>query len=113
MMLISEEDKAMLLKADIFRGVLASLYRVPINSSLLAAFLTFWNTEGHTLITTQGEMGYPLIAMYDAMGLPISGHLYEDHIPPPTEISSIVKALHYAYSEYMELSPSANGWATS
>uniref|UniRef100_A0ACD5ZA90 Uncharacterized protein n=1 Tax=Avena sativa TaxID=4498 RepID=A0ACD5ZA90_AVESA len=74
MMLVSAEDKEMLLKADIFRGVLASLYQIPINTSLLAAFLTFWNSEGHTLVTTQGEMGYPLIAMYDTMGIPISAY---------------------------------------
>jgi hypothetical protein len=110
MMLVSEEDKAMLLKADIFRGVLASLYRVPINSSLLAAFLTFWNTGGHTLITTQGEMGYPLIAVYDAMGLPISGHVYEEHIPPPTEVSNVLKALHSAYIDiWMSTSTSGSG----
>ncbi|KAM0839882.1 hypothetical protein ACQ4PT_060026 [Festuca glaucescens] len=58
-------------------------------------------------------MGYPLIAMYDAMGLPISGHLYEEHIPPPTEISSIVKALHYAYSEiFISDSASSSGTIT-
>jgi hypothetical protein len=59
MMLISEDDKPMLHKADIFRKVLASLYGVPINSSLLSAFLTFWNIEGHTLLTAQGGNGLP------------------------------------------------------
>jgi hypothetical protein len=99
MMLISQEDKAMLLQADIFRGVLASMYHIPINPSLLAAFLTFWNTEGHTLVTTQGEIGYPLIAMYDAMGIPISGHLYEEYIPIESEVSGIVRVLHTAYTD--------------
>uniref|UniRef100_A0ACD5TEY6 Uncharacterized protein n=1 Tax=Avena sativa TaxID=4498 RepID=A0ACD5TEY6_AVESA len=99
MMLVSAEDKEMLLKADIFRGVLASLYQIPINTSLLAAFLTFWNSEGHTLVTTQGEMGYPLIAMYDTMGIPISGHLYEEHIPLESEVSGIVRVLHTAYTD--------------
>ena len=79
----------MLPKADIFRGVLASLYHIPINTSLLAAFLTFWNTEGHNLVTTQGEMGYPLIAMYDAMGIPISGHLYEELDDPLRRLAQI------------------------
>ncbi|TVU45680.1 hypothetical protein EJB05_05175, partial [Eragrostis curvula] len=99
MMLVSEDDKQMLLKADIFRGVLASLYRIPINSSLLAAFLTFWNVEGHTLLTAQGEMGYPLLTMYDSMGLPISGHLYQEFIPPASAVSSVVKSLHSIYAE--------------
>ncbi|KAM0846310.1 hypothetical protein ACQ4PT_055752 [Festuca glaucescens] len=99
MMLISQEDKAMLLQADIFRGVLASIYHIPINPSLLAAFLTFWNTEGHTLVTTQGEIGYPLIAMHDAMGIPISGHLYEEYIPIESEISGIVRVLHTVYTD--------------
>ncbi|KAM0886480.1 hypothetical protein ACQ4PT_029601 [Festuca glaucescens] len=58
-------------------------------------------------------MGYPLIAMHDAMGLPISGHLYEEHIPPSTEISSIVKDLHYAYSEiFISDSASSSGTIT-
>ena len=108
MMLISEEDKAMLLKADIFRGVLASLYHIPINTSLLAAFLTFWNTEGHTLITAQGEMGYPLMAMYDAMGIPISGHLYEEYIPLESEVSGIVRVLHTAYTDIWVLHQSGS-----
>lgn len=98
-MLTSEDDKAMLLKSDIFRGVLASLYRVPINPSLLAAFLTFWNTEGHTLLTAQGEMGYPLIAIYDSMGLPISGHLYQEFIPQVSAVSGVVKTLHSIYAD--------------
>ena len=110
MMLISEEDKEMLLKADIFHGVLASLYHVPINPSLLADFLTFWNTDGHTLITSQGEMGYPLIAMYDAMGIPISGHLYEEYFPLPSEVSEIVKVLHSAYADIWVLADIASEW---
>lgn len=99
MVLTSEDDKAMLVKADIFRGVLASLYRVPINPSLLAAFLTFWNIESHTLLTAQGEMGYPLLAMYDSMGLPISGHLYHEFIPLFSAVSGTVKTLHSIYAE--------------
>jgi hypothetical protein len=99
MMLISEDDKPMLHKADIFRGVLASLYSVPINSSLLSAFLTFWNIEGHTLLTAQGEMGYPLLTMYDSMGLPISGHLYQEFIPPVSAVSGVIKILHSIYFE--------------
>ena len=44
-------------------------------------------------------MGYPLIAMYDAMGIPISGHLYEEYIPLESEVSGIVRILHSAYAD--------------
>jgi hypothetical protein len=55
-------------------------------------------------------MGYPLIAVYDAMGLPISGHVYEEHIPPPTEVSNVLKALHSAYADiWMSTSTSGSG----
>ncbi|KAL6642427.1 hypothetical protein ACP70R_020608 [Stipagrostis hirtigluma subsp. patula] len=98
MMLSSEDDKSVLLKADIFRGVLASLYHIPINHSLLAAFLSFWNVESHTLITANGEMGYPLLAVYDSMGLPISGHLYQEFIPQVSAVTGVVKILHSIYA---------------
>lgn len=112
MMLTSEDDKSMLFRADIFRGVLASLYRVPINSSLLAAFLIFWNIEGHTLLTAQGEMGYPLLVMYDSMGLPISGHIYEEFIQTFSAVSGMVKALHSIYAELWLLHAKDNNLVT-
>lgn len=112
MMLVSDDDKQMLLKADIFRGVLASLYCVPTNPSLLAAFLTFWNIEGHTLLTAQGEMGYPLLTMYDSMGLPISGHLYEEFIPPCSAVSGVLKTLHSIYVDIWLLHAKGNDVVT-
>lgn len=54
--------------------------------ALVAAFLTYWNVDGYTLITSQGEMGYPLHTMYDAMGILISGRLYEEFIPLPSTV---------------------------
>jgi hypothetical protein len=51
MMLISLEDKTMLLKADMFCGDLASMHHIPMDTSIIVAFITFWNIEGHTLVT--------------------------------------------------------------
>uniref|UniRef100_A0A0E0LWN0 Aminotransferase-like plant mobile domain-containing protein n=1 Tax=Oryza punctata TaxID=4537 RepID=A0A0E0LWN0_ORYPU len=103
MMLVNPEDREYLKKADIFRGVFASLYQCYIDPSLVAAFLTYWNVDGHTLITSKGEMGYPLHTMYDAMGIPISGRLYEEFIPAPSTFHGYVQTLHSIYIDVCPL----------
>uniref|UniRef100_A0A0E0MWB2 Aminotransferase-like plant mobile domain-containing protein n=1 Tax=Oryza rufipogon TaxID=4529 RepID=A0A0E0MWB2_ORYRU len=80
------EDSAYLKKAGIFRGVMASIYKCQINPVLVAAFLTYWNVDGYTLITSQGGMGYPLHTMYDAIGhtnfwTPTLHNIYADECP--------------------------------
>uniref|UniRef100_A0A0E0KEV4 Aminotransferase-like plant mobile domain-containing protein n=1 Tax=Oryza punctata TaxID=4537 RepID=A0A0E0KEV4_ORYPU len=60
MLLVNPEDSAYLTKAGIFRGVMASIYKCQIQPALVAVFLIYLNVNGHTLITNQGEMGYPL-----------------------------------------------------
>jgi hypothetical protein len=75
MMLVNKEDHEILQKAGIFRGVLASIHHCKVDPSLVAAFLTYWDIDGHTLLTSQGEMGFPLHTISDAMGIPIVGRL--------------------------------------
>lgn len=103
MMLVNHEDRSMLQKSDIYRGVLASLYCFQADPSLVAAFLTYWNVDGHTLVTSQGEMGYPLHTISDAMGIPISGRLYEEFIPPCSDVHGHLETL---YAIYASLCPS-------
>lgn len=67
MMLLSEEDKNVLDRADVLRGIFGSLFRVPKIWPLLQAFLSFWNVDGHTIVTSQGELGYSLLLVNDAM----------------------------------------------
>lgn len=102
MMLLNPEDNEYLKKADIVRGVMASTYHCHVDSSLVAAFLTYWNIDGHTLITSQEEMGYPLHRVYDAMGIPFSGRLYEEYIPLPDTVQGHVQTL---YNIYVDLCP--------
>lgn len=71
-MLLSEMEKGFLKRASVLDGVLASLYQVKVCWPLLQAFISFWNSDGHTLVTPQGEMGYPLLALQGAMSIPIS-----------------------------------------
>lgn len=47
-MLMNPGDSAYLKKAGIFRGVMASIYKCQIEPTLVAAFLTYWNVDGHT-----------------------------------------------------------------
>jgi hypothetical protein len=95
MMLLSQEDIEYFRRADIDRGIMASIYHCHIDSSLVAAFLTYWNIDGHTLITSQGEMGYPLHTVYDAMGIPFSGRLYEEYMTPRTRQNLIQHIRRY------------------
>lgn len=101
MMLLSEEDKNMLDRADVLRGIFGSLFRVPKVWPLLQAFLSFWNVDGHTIVTSQGEMGYSLLLVNDAMGLPISGHVYDEYVPLPCcpDGDEVVKTLHAIYAK--------------
>jgi hypothetical protein len=103
MMLVNHEDRSMLQKSDIYRSVLASLYCFQADPSLVAAFLTYWNVDGHTLVTSQGEMGYPLHTISNAMGIPISGRLYEEFIPPCFDVHGHLETL---YTIYASLCPS-------
>jgi hypothetical protein len=103
MMLLNQEDLEYFRKADIDRGIMASIYHCHIDSSLVAAFLTYWNIDGHTLITSQGEMGYPLHTVYDAMGIPFSGRLYEEYIPLPGAVQGHVKTLYSIYADMCPL----------
>uniref|UniRef100_A0A0E0PXJ0 Aminotransferase-like plant mobile domain-containing protein n=1 Tax=Oryza rufipogon TaxID=4529 RepID=A0A0E0PXJ0_ORYRU len=82
---------------------MASIYRCHVDPLLVAAFLTYWNIDAHTLITSQGEMGYPLHTLYDAMGISFSGRLYEEYIPLPSTSCEHVQILH---SIYVSLCPS-------
>lgn len=104
MMLVNKDDREILQRADIYRGVLASLYPCNIDPSLVAAFLTYWNVDSHTLLTSQGEMGYPLHTLSDAMGVPFVGRLYEEYIPLAPAVNGHVKSL---YSIYTGLCPVA------
>jgi hypothetical protein len=97
MMLVNDEDRDILQKSDVLRGILASLYCFQADPSLIAAFLTYWNLDGHTLVTSQGEMGYPLHTIPDAMGIPISGRLYEEFIPLPSDVHGDLETLYAIY----------------
>lgn len=45
-------------------------------------------------------MGYPLLLVDDAMGIPISGHAYDEFIPPPfCAEDSAVNTLHAVYAK--------------
>lgn len=97
MMLVNQEDCEYLIRADIIRGVMASIYQCHVDPSLVVAFLTYWNVDVHTLITSQGEMGYPLNTLYDAMDISFSGRLYEEYIPLPSTSCEHVQILHSIY----------------
>uniref|UniRef100_A0A0E0Q5Z8 Aminotransferase-like plant mobile domain-containing protein n=1 Tax=Oryza rufipogon TaxID=4529 RepID=A0A0E0Q5Z8_ORYRU len=99
MLMVNPYDRTYLKKAGVLRGIMASIYKCKIDPSLVAAFLTYWNVDGHTLLTSQGEMGYPLHTMYDAMGIPISGRLYEEFIPLSSTVRGHVQTLHNIYVE--------------
>ena len=86
---------------------MASIYQCRVDPCLVAAFLTYWNVHGHTLITTQGEMGYPLHTVYDAMGIPISGGLYEEYIPLPSTGRGHVRTLYSIYADLCPVNMSA------
>ncbi|EEC76981.1 hypothetical protein OsI_15285 [Oryza sativa Indica Group] len=48
-------------------------------------------------------MGYPLHTMYDAMGILISGRLYEEFIPLPSTVHGHVQILHNIYADQCPL----------
>jgi len=44
-------------------------------------------------------MGYPLLALQDAMGIPISGRLYDEYVPDNATTDPITRELFAAYAE--------------
>ena len=59
--LISKFEKGLLELAGIVKGVLASLYQVENCWPLLEAFISFWNSDGHTIVTSQGGDGLSVV----------------------------------------------------
>lgn len=49
--LVLKFEKGILERAGIVKGVLASLYKVENCWPLLEAFISFWNSDGHTIVT--------------------------------------------------------------
>lgn len=113
MMLLTEENKNALDRADVVRGIFGSLFHVPKCWPLIQAFVDSWNVSGHTIVTSQGEMGYSLLLVNDAMGIPISGHAYDEYIPSPflPPEDTVVKTLHAIYAKLCKwrLSESSTG----
>lgn len=58
----------------------------------------FWNSEGHTLVTSQGEVGFPLLALHDSTGIPISGRAYDEYVPESCFKDELVALLFSAYA---------------
>ena len=61
-------------------------------------------------MTTQGEMGYPLLALQDAMGIPISGRLYDEYVPDNATADPIARELLAKNPKV--LYPLLSGWIT-
>lgn len=98
-MLISEYERNRLDQAGILKGVLACIYRVNLSWPLIQAFISFWDSDGHTLVTAQGEMGYPLMVIQEAMGIPISGRVYDEYAPEDNVNDKVARELFKAYAE--------------
>ena len=97
-MLISEYERNRLDQAGILKGVLACIYRVNLSWPLIQAFISFWNSDGHTLVTAQGEMGYPLMVIQEAMGIPISGRRMMNMFERTNVNDKVAKELFAAYA---------------
>jgi hypothetical protein len=65
---------------------------------LIQAFISFWNSDGHTLVIPQGELGYPLMVIQEAMGIPISGHAYDEYVPEDNVYDKVAQELFAAYA---------------
>lgn len=100
---ILQHYKEDLEEAGILWGVYAGLFEYRVSWALLKAFFTFCNSDGHTIVTRMGEIGFSLLDMREIRGLPITGSPYDEYIPEGRDFSHHLLSLYISYGELFAL----------
>ncbi|KAJ8430152.1 hypothetical protein Cgig2_005514 [Carnegiea gigantea] len=56
--------------------------------NIVRAICEYWCPETNSLHTSKGEVSISLLDIYDFLGLPLSGFLYDEVVPPSKELKS-------------------------
>nr|GMC50990.1 ABC transporter G family member 11 [Ipomoea batatas] len=71
----------------LYDAVYAPLFTYDCNINVVQAFCEAWCTRTNTLITSFGEMSISLRDLYMLGGLPLSGDIYDKHIPNALDLA--------------------------
>nr|GMC46300.1 ABC transporter G family member 11 [Ipomoea batatas] len=71
----------------LYDAVYAPLFTYDCNINVVQAFCEAWCPRTNTLITSSGEMSISLRDLYMLGGLPLSGDIYDEHIPNALDLA--------------------------
>ncbi|MCE5166021.1 hypothetical protein HAX54_014087, partial [Datura stramonium] len=79
-------SQEVLVTADIYDAVYASLFTYDQNSDILQVFCEVWCPKTNTILTFVDELSISLWDLHTLGGLPIRGSFYEEVIPEATQL---------------------------
>jgi len=80
--------KDLLVANHLFDALYASLFIYDKCPNIVRAICEYWCPETNSLHTSKGEVSISLLDIYGFLGLPLSGFLYDEVVPPSKELKS-------------------------
>ncbi|KAK4411835.1 hypothetical protein Sango_0256500 [Sesamum angolense] len=82
---------SMLVVAQVYDFVYASLFTYDRNSDVIKAFYEAWCPSTNTLLTSFGELSISLWDLHTLVGLPMNGLMYDEVVPSAKELDGVDK----------------------
>nr|GLL37780.1 uncharacterized protein LOC105964676 [Ipomoea trifida] len=108
----------------IYDGIYASLFTYDHSTHIIQAFCEAWCPKTNSLLTSAGELSISLWDIHVLCGLPISGDIYNEHVPNALQLTGsdadhgftpqcckyLFQAYSYLYNRHEDRSLHVNEW---
>nr|GME12596.1 ABC transporter G family member 11 [Ipomoea batatas]GME14260.1 ABC transporter G family member 11 [Ipomoea batatas] len=84
---ILSRHRNLLEAVTIYDGIYASLFTYDHSTHIVQAFCEAWCPKTNSLLTLAGELSISLWDIHVLCGLPISGDIYDEHVPNALELT--------------------------
>nr|GMD32844.1 ABC transporter G family member 11 [Ipomoea batatas] len=84
---ILSRHRNLLEAVTIYDGIYASLFTYDQSTHIVQAFCEAWCPKTNSLLTSAGELSISLWDIHVLCGLPISGDIYDEHVPNALELT--------------------------
>nr|GMC53081.1 ABC transporter G family member 11 [Ipomoea batatas] len=84
---ILSRHRNLLEAVTIYDGIYASLFTYDHSTHIIQAFCEAWCPKTNSLLTSTGELSISLWDIHVLCGLPISGDIYDEHVPNALELT--------------------------
>nr|GMD01357.1 ABC transporter G family member 11 [Ipomoea batatas] len=84
---ILSRHRNLLEAVTIYDGIYASLFTYDHSTYIVQAFCEAWCPKTNSLLTSAGELSISLWDIHVLCGLPISGDIYDEHVPNALELT--------------------------